>query len=241
MKLILDCLLQGNDGLSRQKFCEVVVSYLSGETKGQLTLNIVDSLKEFYGLVSSDKCRTNVVARKIILQAVAGSHIRDNSQLSQTAEAIGARLKSLYTESENRKRLEENVKLQPFVEMLKRKSPQGNRYVSESMELDVIGFYENDKVSDIMKGHNNIFKETVISDTGVKTYFQRSKRVLKIPLCDLLKEAQKIIGFQFSVVTLMKLRPPWVYLSRKAHTLSCLCDRCQNVTLLLRCVCNFTN
>ena len=67
----------------------------------------------------------------------------------------------------------------------------------------------------------------------------RSKRVLKLHLVDLLVAAQEAIGFQYSLKSLMRLRPPWVVLARDAHTLVCLCDRCQNVLQILRPICNF--
>ena len=39
--------------------------------------------------------------------------------------------------------------------------------------------------------------------------------------------------------TLINLRPSWVLLSRDAHYLTCLCDRCVNVQLILRCLTAF--
>ena len=94
-------------------------------------------------------------------------------------------------------------------------------------------------MSDIVKGHNNTVNEVVKSDTGDNYVFQRQKRVLKVSLCELLPLAQREIGFKYSLRTLINLRPSWVLLSRDAHYLTCLCDRCVNVQLILRCLTAF--
>ena len=121
--------------------------------------------------------------------------------------------------------------------MLRRKSAKGSRFVSEKDKVDVvINFYEDDDVSDLLKGHNNVYKESVVSEEGVKSVFNRAKRVLKISSCDMLEAAQSKIGFRFSLRTLLYLRPPWVLLPREAHSLTCLCDRCQNIKHCLRAV-----
>ena len=58
----------------------------------------------------------------------------------------------------------------------------------------VVYFYENPLVSEVLKGHNNVIKEIVKSDSGEKFVFQRQKRVLKVSLAELLTLAQREIG-----------------------------------------------
>ena len=47
------------------------------------------------------------------------------------------------------------------------------------------------------------------------------------------------IGYKYSLKTLLNLRPRWVLLCRDAHYLTCLCDRCVNVQLILNCLSGF--
>ena len=239
-KLIFQSLVQDQvEAEAEANFLKIVINTFNLDNQVHLTVNVIEGLADFYKVLVKDGSRNGITARKLLLQAVAGPKVRESGQISLLSEILGARRKSLDVEFENSKILEERQKLLPFVEMLRRKTARGTRLISERTKIDVIDFYENDEISDIIKGHNNVHKETIISETGVKSYFSRSKRVLKIHFCDLLQAAQKQIGFKYSLRSLMNLRPPWVHLAREAHSLTCLCDRCQNMVLILRSICNF--
>ena len=244
VKLVFQSLIKTHDEETERSFWKMVVtalneSTLDVKTRASLALNVLDAISDFYSILVQDRSRTGITARKLVIQSVAGSKVQNSKQLNLLSKEMGARRDTVVKEVENRKVVEEEQKLRPFLELLSRKSPQGAGYVSEQEHRDIIMFYESDEHSDILKGHNQCFKELVMSEDGSKTYFYRSKRVLKVHLCDLLKEAQKQIGFKFSLSTLIKLRPPWVLLAREAHVLTCLCDRCQNMVLHLRPICNF--
>jgi hypothetical protein len=193
IKLVFHTLIENSDMEVEESFFKVVLSTFNFNNQATLALNVLDGIAEFYSIVSKDGSRTGVTARKLILQAVAGSKVRESGQISLVSDTLGARKKSLDREVEKRKELEEQLKLLPFVEMLRRNSPNGSRFITENTKMEVITFNENDDISDILKGHNNILKEIIVSETGVKTYFQRSKRVLKIHFCEMLKAAQKHI------------------------------------------------
>ena len=214
--LVFVSLTEGSEEAKAQ-FLRTVIRTISCDTQSSMAENVLDGVAEFYSIMSKDKSRTGITARKLILQAVAGSKVRDSGQTGLVSDTLGARKRFFDTEVKKRMELEEHQKLRPIMDMLRRTSPHGGKYVTEATEMEVVGFYESDEQSEIMKGHNNIFKEVIVSDTGVKTYFQRSKRVLKIPFCDLLKAAQNQIGFHHCLRTLMNLRPPWVHLAREAH------------------------
>ena len=245
LKKVLESLVMKNEIETEKQFLKIVLkhisagSFQSNENTVELALNVLDSISDFYAIAAQDKSRTGISTRKLVLQAITGNKVQNSHQISLLSEIVGARYMTIFKEAENRKLLDEHQKLLPFIEMLRRKTPQGARFIPEKTRLDVIEFYEKDHISDILKGHNNMHKETIETESGTKAFLNRPKRVLKLHLVDLLAAAQKEIGFQFSLRSLMSLRPPWVYLAREAHSLTCLCDRCQNVLLILRSICNF--
>ena len=244
MKVVFDALISDEDSHNEALFLQHVLNTFDTSDCNkdlELGLNVLESVVEFYKIVTKDRTRNGIVARKLILQAVAGSMVLESSQGCLLSEKLGARRQTLFSELDNRKILEQRQLLVPFMTTLKRKSPHGTKFVSDQTRYDIIAFYEDDSISDILKGHNNLHKEKVISESGEASYFIRPKRVLKIHFWDLLRAAQKQANFQFSLSTLMNLRPPWVRLAREAHALTCLCDRCQNMVLPLRSICNFVN
>ena len=103
----------------------------------------------------------------------------------------------------------------------------------------MITFYESELVSEVLKGHNQVFREVVYNKFGDKFVMNRQKRVVKVHISDILKLAQQVIGFKFSLRTLLNLRPKWVLVSSQAHSLNCWCDRCANVQEILRTLSNF--
>ena len=60
---------------------------------------MLESVKDYYKLVQSDMTRNGIVMKKVILESVTGSVIRNACQLSQLADILGARLKTLYETS----------------------------------------------------------------------------------------------------------------------------------------------
>ena len=223
----------------------MVFESLKGETASQenekvlLALNVLESLKDYYALACSETSRSVTATRKQILQGMTGRSVTEANQLNQLAEAIGARTKTVYNEAKTRENIEERKQIVPYLKLVARKRPEGTRYVTEEEGIEVVYFYENPLVSDVLKGHNNVINEVVKSDSGENFVFQRQKRVLKVSLCELLPLAQREIGYKYSLKTLLNLRPRWVLLCRDAHYLTFLCDRCVNVQLILKCLSGF--
>ena len=94
--------------------------------------------------------------RKIVLEAVSGVQTRDNNQLTQLAEFLGARRQFLSDMSRGRILIEENQVLVHLVDRIGRKSPEGEHVISKEWKLRAGYFYE--QVSDIIKGHHSIYK-----------------------------------------------------------------------------------
>ena len=55
-------------------------------------------------------------------------------------------------------KLDEERKLVPLVSRLQRKSPEGQNIISTQWKVEAIGFFEPEVISDVLKGHNNVFK-----------------------------------------------------------------------------------
>jgi len=51
---------------------------------------------------------------------------------------------------------------------------------------------------------------------------------------ELLDLAKNMIGWQHSLRSLLKLRPPWILTSSRRCLVGCLCELCHNITLHLR-------
>ena len=196
IKMVLHCIVRADDLDREREFEKQVAKLMYGahDSRAQLAEHVLDSIVEFYKILTNDQTRDGIVGRKLILQAIAGGKVRESGENGLLAETIGARRMTLDLENINRTKLEEHQKLLPFKEILKRKSARGSRFISEKEKLEVLDFYENDDVSDILKGHNNIYKELLTSEEGNKSVFNRSKRVLKLNSCDLLGAAQKQLG-----------------------------------------------
>ena len=245
-KLILETVTFKSDEVSllqSNNFLSSVIKAVDCKTdepdKIKLALNVLESLKDYYGMACSDSTRGSIATRKQLLQAVTGEPVRQANQLSALAEAIGARRSTLEKEAENREKIEEKDEIIPFMKTMKRKCPEGSRIVSDEERLEAVSFYELDHISDLLKGHNNIMREILVNDDGSKFVFLKPKRVLKVHLCELLQLAKKEIGFKYSLNTLMGLRPRWILLAKEAHCLTCLCDRCANIQLILRSISKF--
>ena len=96
-----------------------------------------------------------------------------------------------------------------------------------------------------------MLKERVKSEDGKRDIIiLRQKRVLKVltkiiltthifyyikvPCLELLKTAKSEINWPFGLRSLMSLRPNWVLLPSTRYMISCLCEKCHNLTLEIR-------
>ena len=130
-----------------------------------MALNVLESVKDYYKLVQSDMTRNGIVMKKVILESVTGSVIRNACQLSQLADILGARLKTLYETSKVRFLVEENKEMTPLVEKLARKSPEGDKIISREWNLKGVHFYETN--SELIKGYHCMYKVGYFVISGV--------------------------------------------------------------------------
>ena len=139
----------------RNDFLKGVVRSLACECDGgdvSLAVNVLESLRDFFSMASKSKTRGAIATRKQIIQAVSGSKIRSGNQLSSLAEALGANRHLVVKEAKNRADMEEAEEIVPYLDILRRKSPEGCRILSEAEQLEVIAFYEKSQISDVLKG-----------------------------------------------------------------------------------------
>ena len=122
---------------------------------------VLGSLKDYFEIIKCDLTRNAVVSRKVVLDSITGVTVRENNQLTNLAEFIGVRKPSVLISAKDRFNLESEQKLIPIVNRIQRKSPQGDSFLSTEWKLSAISFYENDAISDILKGHNNVHKVIV--------------------------------------------------------------------------------
>ena len=98
------------------------------------------------------------MARKIILESITGSDVSENNFLTHLSEFMGVRKESVIEGSKNRSKIESMKKLIPIVSRLERKSPEGVKFISIEWKVKAVAFFETDEISEILKGHNNVFK-----------------------------------------------------------------------------------
>ena len=78
--------------------------------------------------------------------------------MSHLADQMGARKPTVLECAKSRASLDDRQKLIPMISRLERKTPDGKGIISVEWKLKAVAFYEQDETSDIMKGHNNVFK-----------------------------------------------------------------------------------
>ena len=98
------------------------------------------------------------MARKLFLEGITGSDVWENNFLSNLADYIGARKHSVIDSSKNRLKIENDQKLIPIISRLERKTPDGEKIISIEWKVKAVAFFETDEISEILKGHNNVFK-----------------------------------------------------------------------------------
>ena len=126
--------------------------------QAKLSLNMLDSVRDYYQLALADLTRSGISTRRILLESISGYQTRDSHQLSQLAESIGARKQTLLECSRSRSEAEKKKELTQLVERLGRKPPEGEKYVSLDWVIKAGTFYELESSSDVCKGHNQMHK-----------------------------------------------------------------------------------
>ena len=126
--------------------------------KVDLALNVLDSIKSYFQIAQTDLSRNGITMKKILLESVSGPEVRNAHQLKLLSEVLGARRKTLFEMSKMRILTEENKKLAQLVEKLCRKPPEGEKIISLEWKLEAGHFYEQDNISDLIKGHHCIYK-----------------------------------------------------------------------------------
>ena len=101
---------------------------------------------------------------------MTGRSVTEANQLNQLAEASGARTKTVYNEAKTRENIEERKQIVPYLKLVARKRPEG---------IEVVYFFENPLVSDVLKGYTNVINEVVKSDSVENFVFQRQKECSK--------------------------------------------------------------
>lgn len=120
--------------------------------------SVLCSLRQYLDILKSDFCRDVSVIKKLVFESLTGPTVRENNLMTSLAEKIGARKNSIFSSATQRVKLESNSKVLPIVSRLQRKSPEGDHYISNQWKVEAYGLYESHKVSDVIKGVNNVHK-----------------------------------------------------------------------------------
>ena len=124
--------------------------------------SILDSIREYLIILKPDLSRDVSLVKKLLFESLTGSKVRDNNLLSSLAETIGARKQTVLHCAAQRVKLEINTKMLPIVSRLIRKSPEGEKYISNHWKAEAYGLYENHLISDVIKGVNNVYKDYLL-------------------------------------------------------------------------------
>ena len=119
---------------------------------------VLKSLTVYYEILIKDQTREGVVARKMFLEGISGADVQSKQLLSSLAKLVGIRKNSILKSAKDRNKIECDQKLIPIVTRIQRKSPVGEGFISLDWILKAVSFYESDGISEVLKGHNNIFK-----------------------------------------------------------------------------------
>ena len=162
--------LVGSDFEGKNKFLSKVIDELRlDQTENsdniQLSIYVLDSLKEYIKLISGDTSRDGILAKKVFYESVTGTAIRNGNLISQLGVNLNARKATLLECAKSRAKLEEDEKLIPILSRLARKPPEGEKIISDEWLVKVARWYTSDSISDIIKGHNNVKKETYSKQT----------------------------------------------------------------------------
>ena len=128
----------------------------------ELALKVLASIRDYYGLIKNDITTEGVVIKKVILESCCGEEIVSLNLVKDLATFLGARRGTVMECSRSRIRLQKQSELLPVMERLARKPISGSRKITQEWKLIVAGWYESDTISEVVKGHNNVFKVRVI-------------------------------------------------------------------------------
>ena len=120
--------------------------------------SVLISIRDYLNILKPDLCKDVCLVRKLLFESLTGSLVRENNLLSSLSETIGARKPTLLESANRRVKLENNIKMLPIVSRLIRKSPQGDKHITNQWKVEAYGLYESDLVSDVIKGVNNVYK-----------------------------------------------------------------------------------
>jgi len=231
-KLLASEVLLGEEE-SKARFFLGMAEVAQNLNLGQITvaLHLVSSICGYLDNLDGLASRSSVMQRRIVHEACAGPQISENREMNMLAKALNIDKSCLYRARVTRPEGKESRDLQT---MLSRNSPVGGgRIASMEKKLELASWWEDDAVTDIVKGSHAIHKERVRGTFG-PFVCQRQKRIIKVPLSGLLPLARSMITWQHSLTTLLRHRPPWILFPSQRSLSVCLCDICHNITLLLR-------
>ena len=152
-----------------------------------LALNVFESVKSYYQIARKDLSRNGTTMRKIVCESVSGSAIRNANQLNLLAESLGARRQTLFDMSKMRVLTDENENLVHLVEKIARKPPEGGKIISMEWKIKAGHFYEQENISDVIKGHHCVYKVCfvltelalqIFGPTCLKAFLERNHDIM---------------------------------------------------------------
>ena len=120
--------------------------------------SVLCSLKQYLNMLKSDFGRDVSVIKKLLFESLTGPMVREHNLMTRLSEKIGARKNSIFDSAARRVKLESDNQVLSIVSRLQRKSPMGDRYISNLWKAEAYGLYENHIISDVIKGVNNVHK-----------------------------------------------------------------------------------
>ena len=121
-------------------------------------MKVLHSLRDYYQLIKSDSSRTGVILKKVFLESCCGEEIKSANLVKDLSDFLGARRSTLLECFRSRLRMLNEKELKPVMVRLARKPVTGEHKISLEWEIKVAEWYESQAVSEVVKGHNNIFK-----------------------------------------------------------------------------------
>ena len=216
-----------------EKILETLIDLPGGRVR--FATNVFQSLRDYCTIMNGDHTRSGIFRRKIVCEALTGEPVKTGKQLDKIHLEFGLGRNLVTDSAKLRLKFETSLTLTPLLERLARKPPTGEKFVSMEWKLSVCQWFEEDHITDVMKGTHQLYKERVKTPSGI-IILCRQKRVIRTSLYKLKELANKEINWPFSLHSLFACRPSWILLPKQRYLLGCLCETCQNVSLLVRAV-----
>ena len=234
---LINIVVSHGDKKQKDELLEKMFESLVGLPCGQVRFasNVFESLRDYCTIINRDHTRSGIVRRKIVCEALTGELVKTGRQLDKIHLEFGLARKLVTDSVKLRLKLETSLTLTPLLERLARKPPTGERFVTMEWKLKVCQWFEEDAISEVLKGTHQLYKERVKTATGI-VILCRQKRIIRTSLYKLKELARKEINWPFSLRSLFACRPSWILLPKQRYLLGCLCEICQNVSLLVRAV-----